>query len=190
MSGLRRGWTRDAMSVAAALVVCASAGMLRYGLDVFRRNTAAFQLLTIGLAGSFACVGYRRGGWRGAALLAYLSLFVEYVLVGNLGHRESSPALIWVLIMGFFLVLAVIAFAAAARYIQFGRFVFVSLIAGAGFIAGTVVLGMILHLRPILDSARVNFAVGSLAGAALGLGLELSELISRKWVRGYPRGRS
>ncbi len=164
--------------------------MLRYGLDVFRRHTAAFQLLTIGLAGGLAYVGYRRGGWRGAALLAYLSLFVEYMLVGNLGHRESSPALIWVLIMGFFLVVAVIAFVAAARYIRFGRFVFVSLIAGAGFITGTVVLGTILHLSPILASARVNFAVGSLAGAALGLGLEISELISKKWVRGFSRARS
>lgn len=169
-------WSRDVASIGMALGMCAAAGLLRYGMDVFRRETGAFQLLTIGLAGSLAFVGHRRGGWRGAALLAYLALFVQYLLIGNLGHRESTPALIWVLVVGLFLVLAVIAFARAARYIRFGRFIFVSLIVGAGFIAGTVVLGTLLHLQPIGASARVNFAVGSLAGAALGLGLEVAEL--------------
>jgi hypothetical protein len=173
-------WSRDVASIGMALGMCAAAGLLRYGLDVFRREAAAFQLLTIGLAGSLALVGHRRGGWRGAALLAYLTLFVEYLLIGNLGHRESTPALIWVLVVGLFLIAAVLAFVAAARYIRFGRFIFVSLIVGAGFIAGTVALGTLLHLQPIGASARVNFAVGSLAGAALGLGLEIAE---RVWKR-------
>lgn len=176
-----RGWKRDVACTGLALGVCAAAGLLRYGLDVFRRETSAFQLLTIGLAGSLAFIGHRRGGWRGAAFLAYLTLFVEYLLIGNLGHRESTPALIWVLVVGLSLIAAVIAFAAAARYIRFGRFILVSLIVGAGFVAGTVALGTLLHLQLIGASARVNFAVGSLAGAAMGLGLEIAELIwSRK----------
>jgi hypothetical protein len=183
----RGGWERDLVSMGASLAICAAAGLLRYGLDVFRKESAAFQLLTIGLAGSLALVGYRRGGWRGAILLAYLTLFVEYLMIGNLGHRESSPGLIWLLVVGFFLVASVMAFVATAPFLRFGRFIFVSLIVGAGFVGGTVVLGLFLHLHPIGASARVNFAIGSLAGAALGLGLEISELVWRQWVKDQGR---
>jgi hypothetical protein len=184
----KRGWSRDLLSIAVALTFCAAAGLLRYGADVFRREHAAFQLLTVGLAGSLTLVGYRRGGWRGAMLLAYLVLFVQYLLLGNLGHRESSPALIWVLVVGLFLVAAVIVFVRARPFMGFGRFILVSLIVGAGFTAGTVVLGLVLHFTSIGESAQVNFAVGSLAGAALGLSFEVSERIWQQWFRDPLRG--
>lgn len=180
---VKRAWSQDVLCIALALTLCAAAGLLRYGPDVFRRQHSAFQLLTIGLAGSLALIGYRRGGWRGALLLTYLVLFTQYLLVGNLGHRESSPALIWVLVVGLSLVAAVMAYTATRRYMQFGRFIFVSLIVGAGFVAGTVVLGLVLRFNSIAESARVNFAVGSLAGAALGLGFEVSERIWHQWIR-------
>ena len=181
------GWVRDLVDVGAALGVCAAAGLLRYGLDVFRRQTSAFQLLTVALAGSLTLIGYRRGGWRGALLLAYLTLFLQYILLGNMGRRESWPALIWVLVLGLFLLASVAAFFATIRYVRFGRFIFVSLIVGAGFVAATIALGLILGLRPMGLSARVNFAVGSLAGAALGLGLELADLGWRHALGGSRR---
>lgn len=172
----RNGWRADLCRVAGALVLEVGAGFIFYGMDLFRSHTPAFQLPTIGLAGGTAYVALRRGGWRPAILLAFLVLFLELLLLGSLGHRTGWPALLWSAIIGPTVVAGCAIFLALGPLIRFGRFVFSSLAVGVGFTLSSVVLGWALDLPPMIQSVRVNFAVGSLAGAALGLGLELVEI--------------
>jgi len=167
----------EAARILIVLLIAFAAGAIRYGSDVFHLRTAAFQLPSIALAGALAFAGHRLGGWRGGILLAYLVLIMEYVVLGSLGHRQGWPALLWVFVVGLSLLGSIAAFRAMRPLMGFGRFIAVAILIGAGFVLATILLALFLDLRPLGPSIRINFAVGSLAGAALGLGLEVGDLV-------------
>jgi hypothetical protein len=173
MTARPQGWARDVAGIGAALGICAGVGLLRYGTDVFRRQTAAFQLLTIGLAGSIALVGYRRGGWRGAILLAYLTLFLQYLLVGNLGRRESWPTLI-----GSVVGISCWPRSRHSAAIPYRVRWFILIADHRRRIRGGIAHRLVLRLHPIAAS-RGSTCRRLLAGAAMGLGLDVVDLIWR-----------
>ncbi len=167
----------DAARVLAAVTACGLAGALRYGGDLFHLRTPAFQLLTVGFAGGATVVAYRRGGFRFAFPVAYGVLLLEYLLLGSFGYRVGWAAFLWSLATGLGLVAAAAAFRATGSLVRFGRFVFVSILVGLGFVTASLLLALVFRLQPVWLAARVNFAIGSLAGAAFGLALEVFDIV-------------
>ncbi|MFB3908764.1 MAG: hypothetical protein ACE15D_10210 [Candidatus Eisenbacteria bacterium] len=173
---MRFTWKQDLAVIAGALVACVLVGLLRYGKEIFSPSEAAFQLLEVGVLGSVTFVAFRRAGWIGAAILAVVIVIVQYLIFQRIGHRIGWPALVFSLVVAATIVLSAWIYHLSRGVLRFGRFIPVSVVIGLGFLAGTTLLGSLLRLEPMGLSMRINFAVGSLAGAAMALGFELVEM--------------
>lgn len=173
-------WEDALLSGALVLLVSIVAAFVMFGPGCLRPSGSGFQILATGLAGAASAVALRRYGWTAAFAAAILVLLALHVAAGASAYRKGWPGVLFVFFAGVSIVGGLFVHHITRRLTRFGRFVFTALLVGAGFVVAVAIVGALLRLPETTASMRINFAVGSLAGAAIGLGLEIAELVRNR----------
>jgi hypothetical protein len=176
------GWEDALLPGALALLASIAGGLVFFGWGALRPSSAGFQVLATGAAGAAGAVALRRSGRTWAVVAALLVLLAIHLAVGSGGYRTGWPAILWLAVIAVSILAGFLVFDGMRRVTHFGRFVFVSLLMGAGFAGASALVAVLMGLPQLSASLRINFAVGSLAGAGIGLGLEVAELLFRRGV--------
>jgi len=166
------------------LAACLGAGYLAFRGALFRADTEAFQVLTLGiLAAAILALGRTGRWWHAMAVATGYGIF-------RLGWSASEG---WVsssagLVLGFGLVAVALIFELLGRKMLFGKFLVVGPLVGGVFLAAAPLEGFRDFALADAAAQYMRFAfVGLIIGDGVGLGVEVADLLlaeGRDAVRG------
>lgn len=166
------------------------AGWLRFRGDVFLPGTRPFHCVTIGAlaAGLFALV--RTGRVRGALLLVVGFGFMQVGLSSHLPWPRMVTSLIAnTFAAGGIWVVAYIFDQLAERGLRIGKFLISGPLLGGVYLAITPLATWGMYtMRGTVTNLLANLWLGILIGNAVGLGIELAELVPGLSGRQPPKG--
>jgi thiamine biosynthesis lipoprotein len=166
----------DLPYLAAPIIVSLLAAWARYGGEVLQPRQPGFLVLACGVAGGAAYLGFRRSGWPLAWILAVVVLLAFRVPpVWSDPPRMAWAGCAWSVVAGAFVAASLRLQRASRGLMGFGRFIPVAIAVGIGYVVAGILFGIVNRVETGGLSMRIHFAVGSLAGAAMGLGVELVE---------------
>jgi hypothetical protein len=177
-------WKADALFLATPPLLALLAAWLRYGEEAFAPRSNGLLVLACGLAGGACYVACRRSGLTLGLVLAIaiLGLFRVLPWWGGL-DRSAMAGTVWGIAAGLCLLGSLLFFRASRAWMGFGRFVLVAVLMGLGFVAAGLLFGLLHRVDTGALSMRIQFGVGSLGGAAMGLGIEIVERLRVRRLR-------
>lgn len=155
------------------LVACVGAGYLAFRGAIFRADTEAFQVLTLGiLAAAILALGRTGRWWHAMAVATGYGVF-------RLGWATTEG---WVpssagLVLGFGMVAVALIFELLGRKMLFGKFLVIGPLVGGVFLAAAPLEGF--RDFALVDAAAqyMRFAfLGLIIGDGVGLGVEVADL--------------
>ena len=169
--------------VAGGTIFSIAIGFLYFGLKVFTPKMASFQFLIGGLIGAIfysTLIIYRLKD----ALYVLISLFLFHEIVIKVStFSYFIRDFIYIGSISFAIYIFVKLFHHKLKEIRFGKFLIFASLFTVASILSTIILGLILSPSEIRNALITNVFIGSLLGIGLGLGLEISEILTPRILR-------